>query len=423
MQAKRPRGTADILPPEVERWHHVENVTRNLCREYNYGEIRIPEFEHTELFLRIGEATDIVQKEMYTFLDRGGRSLTLRPEGTVGVARAYIENKLYGGVLPVKFYYLGPMFRYERPQAGRGRQFHQFGVELFGSSGPWADAETILLAVDLFERLGLADLTVQLNSLGCPDCRPSYRQEVLEYYQNYQHQLCGACRERMERNPLRLLDCKEEACRSLLAGAPRATESLCDACGTHFEAVQAFLAGAGAALTIEPTLVRGLDYYTRTVYEVVSEDLGAQNSVCGGGRYDGLVEALGGPPTPAVGFALGLERLLTILKTQGRMDAAGRPLDVFVVATGESSRKQAPLLAQRLRRAGYAADVDFMDRSVKAQMKHADRVGARAVLVVGDAELAAGQVLIKHMASGQQDALDLSGLEPGVGAVLGRKEG
>lgn len=423
MQAKRPRGTSDILSPEVERWQHVESVTRSLCREYSYGEIRIPEFEHTELFLRIGEATDIVQKEMYTFLDRGGRSLTLRPEGTVGVARAYIENKLYGGVLPAKFYYLGPMFRYERPQAGRGRQFHQFGVELFGASGPWADAETILLAVDLFERLGLANLTVLLNSLGCPDCRPRYRQQVLEYYRSFQHQLCSACRERMERNPLRLLDCKEEACRGLLPGAPRATDSLCDKCGVHFEEVRAFLAGAGASLRVEPTLVRGLDYYTRTVYEVVSKDLGAQNSVCGGGRYDGLVEALGGPPTPAVGFALGLERLLTILKNQGRTATAARPLDVFVVATGESSRKQAPLLAQRLRRAGYSTDVDFLDRSVKAQMKHADRIGARTVLVVGDAELVAGQVLVRHMASGQQEVVDLGELEPGVGAVLGRKEG
>lgn len=423
MQAKRPRGTSDILSPEVERWQHVESVTRSLCQEYSYGEIRIPEFEHTELFLRIGEATDIVQKEMYTFLDRGGRSLTLRPEGTVGVARAYIENKLYGGVLPAKFYYLGPMFRYERPQAGRGRQFHQFGVELFGASGPWADAETILLAVDLFERLGLANLTVLLNSLGCPDCRPRYRQQVLEYYRSFQHQLCSACRERMERNPLRLLDCKEEACRGLLPGAPRATDSLCDKCGVHFEEVRAFLAGAGASLRVEPTLVRGLDYYTRTVYEVVSKDLGAQNSVCGGGRYDGLVEALGGPPTPAVGFALGLERLLTILKNQGRTATAARPLDVFVVATGESSRKQAPLLAQRLRRAGYSTDVDFLDRSVKAQMKHADRVGARTVLVVGDAELVAGQVLVRHMASGQQEVVDLGELEPGVGAVLGRKEG
>jgi histidyl-tRNA synthetase len=401
----------------------VESVTRSLCREYSYGEIRIPEFEHTELFLRIGEATDIVQKEMYTFLDRGGRSLTLRPEGTVGVARAYIENKLYGGVLPAKFYYLGPMFRYERPQAGRGRQFHQFGVELFGAPGPWADAETILLAVDLFERLGLAHLTVLLNSLGCPDCRPRYRQQVLEYYRSFQHQLCSACRERMERNPLRLLDCKEEACRGLLPGAPRATDSLCDKCGVHFEEVRAFLAGAGASVRVEPTLVRGLDYYTRTVYEVVSKDLGAQNSVCGGGRYDGLVEALGGPPTPAVGFALGLERLLTILKNQGRTATAARPLDVFVVATGESSRKQAPLLAQRLRRAGYSTDVDFLDRSVKAQMKQADRVGARTVLVVGDAELVAGQVLVRHMASGQQEVVDLGELEPGVGAVLGRKEG
>jgi histidyl-tRNA synthetase len=401
----------------------VESVTRSLCQEYSYGEIRIPEFEHTELFLRIGEATDIVQKEMYTFLDRGGRSLTLRPEGTVGVARAYIENKLYGGVLPAKFYYLGPMFRYERPQAGRGRQFHQFGVELFGAPGPWADAETILLAVDLFERLGLAHLTVLLNSLGCPDCRPRYRQQVLEYYRSFQHQLCSACRERMERNPLRLLDCKEEACRGLLPGAPRATDSLCDKCGVHFEEVRAFLAGAGASVRVEPTLVRGLDYYTRTVYEVVSKDLGAQNSVCGGGRYDGLVEALGGPPTPAVGFALGLERLLTILKNQGRTATAARPLDVFVVATGESSRKQAPLLAQRLRRAGYSTDVDFLDRSVKAQMKQADRVGARTVLVVGDAELVAGQVLVRHMASGQQEVVDLGELEPGVGAVLGRKEG
>jgi len=423
VQAQKPRGTADIFSPEVERWQHVEGVARNLCREYNYGEIRIPEFEHTELFLRIGEVTDIVQKEMYTFLDRGGRSLTLRPEGTVGVARSFIENKLYGGVLPVKFYYLGPMFRYERPQAGRGRQFHQFGVEVFGASGPWADAETILLAVDLFKRLGLTDLAVLLNSLGCPDCRPAYRQQVLAYYQDYRHQLCRACRERMDRNPLRLLDCKEETCRSLLADAPRATEALCPECDSHFETVQAFLAGAGANSRVEPRLVRGLDYYTRTVYEVVSKDLGAQNTVCGGGRYDGLVEALGGPPTPAVGFALGLERLLSILKTQGRTATAGRPLDVFVVATGESSRKQAPRLAQRLRHAGYATDVDFLDRSVKAQMKHAGRVGARTVLMLGDAELATGQVLVRHMASGRQDVLELGDLEPGVAAVLGRKDG
>ncbi|MEW6524072.1 MAG: histidine--tRNA ligase [Bacillota bacterium] len=423
MQAKRPRGTADVLPPEVERWHHVEGVIRKLCQQYNYGEIRIPEFEHTELFLRIGEATDIVQKEMYTFQDRAGRSLTLRPEGTVGVARSFIENKLYGGILPAKFYYLGPMFRYERPQAGRGRQFTQFGVELFGAAGPWADAETILLALDLFARLGLSNLRVLLNSIGCPGCRPRYRQALLEYYRNLSGDVCPACRERMERNPLRLLDCKEPGCRSLVASAPRATSYLCGQCHEHFQGVQEFLAAAGASLTVEPALVRGLDYYTRTVYEVISEDLGAQNTVCGGGRYDGLVEALTGPPTPAVGFALGMERLLMVLQSQGRVTTAGRPLDVFVVAAGEEGRKQAPLLSQRLRRTGLATDADFLDRSVKAQMKHAGRAGARLVLVVGDEELARGKVLVKEMASGQQWSLDLGDLEAGIERALGGEEG
>ena len=423
MQARRPRGTADILPQEAARWHHVESTIRSLCSRYGYGELRSPYFEHTELFSRIGEATDIVQKEMYTFQDRGGRSLTLRPEGTVGAARAFIEHKLYGGNLPAKFYYLGPMFRYERPQAGRTRQFAQFGVEVFGAASSWADAETILLAVNLFAELGLGGLVVQLNSIGCPECRPAYRQQLLEYYRGLSPEdLCPACQTRREDNPLRLLDCKESMCQSWRQGAPRSVDWLCGHCDEHFAAVKAYLQAAQTEYVVVPTLVRGLDYYTRTVYEITSDRLGAQNTVCGGGRYDGLVEELGGPSTPGVGFALGMERLLMVLTEQGLMSDKESGLDVFVVATGRQGRRQAPLFCQQLRQAGFRVDLDFLDRSLKAQMKQGDRRGARLVLMVGDHELNEQTLVLRDMESKQQTTMAVDELLGAVRQALKKGE-
>lgn len=403
-----PRGTRDILSPEVEKWQYLEDKIRQHCHRYAYSEIRTPIFEHTELFQRsVGETTDIVQKEMYTFQDRGDRLLTLRPEATASTVRAYLENRLYAQPQPVKLYYIGPMFRYDRPQAGRYRQFYQFGIEVIGSQDPSVDAEVILLAVHLFADLGLRDLEVHLNSIGCPQCRSAYRQELRAYLKGHLGKLCPDCRARYEQNPLRVLDCKKEHCRQVAGQAPELSSYLCQECREHFAAVQEYLESLDVKYQLNPNLVRGLDYYTKTVFEIVSRELGAQAAICGGGRYDGLVEECGGQPTPGIGFALGMERLLLALD-KGGIELPGRePLDVFLAALGSKVQAPALKLLYQMRQHKLRADKDYLGRSLKAQMKYADKKEARYVVILGEEELERRMVLIREMATGKQEEVPL----------------
>lgn len=399
-----PRGTTDILPSEARRWAALESAMRDVSARYGYGEIRTPVFEHTELFARgIGEGTDVVEKEMYSFRDRADRSLTLRPEGTAGAVRAYLERRLDTDPQPVKLFYLGPMFRYERPQAGRTRQFHQLGAECLGTMDPAADVEIMLLLVGLFRSLGLTEFQLHLNSIGCPDCRPAYVEKLKAELQSVREALCRSCQDRYECNTLRILDCKREACRELTKGAPTILDSLCGGCAEHFRQVREHLGDLGITYTIDPRLVRGLDYYTRTVFEFLSPALGAQDALGGGGRYDGLVETLGGPPTPAVGFAAGMERIL--LATAAQDDIYVERVDAFVATVGDAGRRAGVVLAERLRTVGFRVELDYMDRSLRAQMRQAHRLGARMVLIVGDDEAAANQVQIRHMQSGKEQTV------------------
>ncbi|CCO08794.1 histidine--tRNA ligase [Desulforamulus hydrothermalis] len=408
MLTTRPRGTNDILPGEVEKWQYLEELVRQVCREYGYGEIRTPLFEHTELFARgVGETTDIVEKEMYTFTDRGHRSLTLRPEGTAATVRAYVENKLYALPQPIKLFYIGPMFRYDRPQAGRYRQFHQFGVEVFGSDSPAIDAEVIAMAMDIYSRVGLQDLELHLNSVGCPDCRPVLREQLRQYFRPQLANLCPNCQGRFEKNPLRILDCKNEKCQVIGRQAPTPLDALCDPCAAHFEQVKSYLDAAGVKYVLNNRLVRGLDYYTRTAFEIMARDIGAQSSVGGGGRYNGLIEECGGPPTPGIGFALGLERILLTAANQGIDFPVNIRPAVFIATVGREVDKQAFELLQQLRRQGIAAEKDYLNRSLKAQMKYAGKLEARLVVILGDEEAARGVVVIRDMQAGTQQEVAL----------------
>lgn len=412
MLTSRPRGTEDIIAPESAEWQCLENLARELGRRYGYEEIRTPIFEHTELFARsVGETSDIVSKEMYTFTDRGGRSLTLRPEGTAAVVRAFLENRLYTRPLPVKLFYIGPMFRYGRPQAGRLRQFHQFGVELLGARDPAADAEVISLAMEFYNCLGLEGLELHLNSVGCPQCRPAYRKALLAYLGPRRERLCTDCLARHERNPLRVFDCKEEGCREVLRAAPLITEYLCPGCAAHFAAVKEVLQSLEIRYQEDPYLVRGLDYYTNTAFEIMVAGIGAQSSIGGGGRYDGLVEECGGPPTPAVGFATGLERVLLSLRAQEKQLPLPKERRVFVATASEAGRAVAVSLLGRLRRAGFTADKDYLGRSLKAQMKQADRWGAVVTVILGEDELAQGTATLRHMPTGQQERVAFDRVE------------
>ena len=407
-----PRGTQDILPENSANWQYVEGTVRDICRLYGYKEIRTPVFEHTELFLRgIGETTDVVSKEMYTFTDRGERSLTLRPENTAAVVRAYLEHKLYAESLLTKLFYIGPMFRYDRPQAGRYRQFHQFGVEALGSKGPAVDAEVIILAVQLLERLGLTDLKLYLNSVGCPECRPVYRDKLQEYLRDKTENLCTDCQSRFDRNPMRILDCKNSKCAEESQGAPHIVDCLCDDCRTHFEQLKSLLTIAGTPFTLNPRLVRGLDYYTKTAFEIQYAPLGSQSAVCGGGRYDGLVEECGGQSTPSIGFAIGIERILLSLEKQGRMLDTTNEIDVFVVTIGKETQGIAFKLLCDLRTKGFTADMDFMDKNLKNQMKQANKYPARFVAIIGDDEAVQGKVMLKNMQSGIQELVDIHAVQ------------
>lgn len=406
-----PKGTKDMLPQEAYKWHYVENIARQTASEFGFKEIRTPMFEHTELFLRgVGETTDIVTKEMYTFDDKGGRSMTLRPEGTAGVARCFIENGLQQGVMPMKAYYIASVFRYEKPQNGRLREHHQFGVECYGSDSPSADAEVIALAATLLKKVGLTQIELNINSIGCPECRAKYNKALKEYIGANLHLMCGQCQARFDKNPLRILDCKEEKCKEITKNAPKILDYLCDDCKAHFEKVQQILTSLGIAFKVNPGIVRGLDYYTRTVFEFVSTDIGAQGTVCGGGRYNNLVEEVGGKPTPAVGFGMGLERLLLVLENTNNLKAEPECIDVYVASLGDDAQTYARKLVMDLRANGVKAETDIMDRGIKAQMKYADRVGAKYVVVIGDEELKNGVVNVKNMQNGETQSASLEQL-------------
>lgn len=403
MLTNAPRGTKDILPDTVGDWNYVEGEIRELCRRFGYSEIRTPIFEHTELFQRgIGEGTDVVDKEMYTFTDRGERSITLRPENTASAVRAYLQNKLYAQSNLVKLFYIGSMFRYDRPQAGRMREFHQFGVEALGEANPAVDAEVILLAMNLLEGLGLKDLELSINSVGCPKCRSKYRTMLQDFFRDKLEDLCEDCRSRFERSPLRILDCKKDSDKPYMADAPKITDCLCEECADHFAKLKELLTSAGVSFTHDPRLVRGLDYYTKTAFEIKYPPLGAQSAVAGGGRYDGLIEEMGGNPTPAVGFATGLERLLLALESQNLLPEKNRSVDAYVVALGETAQAEGFKLLNSLRQQGLSAAMDFAGRSMKAQMKQANKLGAKYSVILGEDEIAEGVVMLRSMEDSSQ---------------------
>lgn len=409
MLTQAPKGTKDVLPEASFRWQAVERICREIAASAGYREIRTPVFEHTELFLRgVGDTTDIVQKEMYTFDDKAGRSITLRPEGTAGAVRALVEHSLYAGPLPIKMYYLSsPIFRYEAPQSGRYRQHHQFGCELFGAAEPTADAEVILLLLRVLSRAGLSNLAVSLNSIGCPVCRKDYHEALRGFLSERLDALCKTCNDRFQRNPMRILDCKEESCQRLIEGAPVTIDHLCGDCKAHFEGVKEALSAGGVTYSIDPRVVRGLDYYTRTVFEVAMKTRSGSIAVCGGGRYDGLVEQLGGPSMPGFGFGMGVERLLMLLADEEVVFPEPSLFDVYVAALGADARLPAFQLTQSLRDAGVKAEMDHMSRSLKAQFKSADKLGAPWVMVVGGDELTRGMVKIRDMNSKEEKEVAL----------------
>ena len=401
---KAPRGTQDVLPKESYKWHVIEDVMRRISHAYGFREIRTPVFEHTELFQRsVGETTDVVQKEMYTFEDKGGRSITLRPEGTAGAVRAMLEHGLYNEGLPIKSYYFTSCYRYEKPQAGRLREFHQFGVETFGAPGPAADAEIISLAKSIFDCLGVQNLSLEINSIGCPDCRAKYHSALKSYFERYRDQLCGTCLSRLERNPMRILDCKSPVCSKIAEGAPVMLDYICDDCRAHFEGVKKHLEALDIDYTVNPTIVRGLDYYTRTVFEFVSRDIGAQGTVCGGGRYDGLVPSMGGPEMPSLGFGLGLERLLLTLENQkgAFTQIQDSACDLYIAGLGEQAQLAAFRLVRDVRDGSLAAECDLAGRDLKAQMKYANKLGAKFTMVLGDDELSNNRAKVKNMETGE----------------------
>ena len=396
-----PKGTKDVLPSESYKWQFIENAAREVAKDFNIREIRTPVFEHTELFLRgVGETTDVVTKEMYTFEDKGGRSITLKPEGTAGAARMFIENGLANAPLPLKAYYITPCYRYERPQAGRLREFHQFGIEVFGTSAPEADAEVIFAASSFLKKLGIRDTRLEINSIGCKSCRAEYNRALKDYFRPHLGEMCSTCNERFDKNPLRMIDCKEERCKKITANAPKILDYLCPDCRAHFERVKTLLDGLGVEYAVNPDIVRGLDYYTRTVFEFVSTSIGAQGTVCGGGRYDGLISELGGGNVPAIGFAAGLERLVLLMENTGVPFPEAPVPEVYIAGMDDASRAKAFSLVNGLRTQGISAEGDLMARSVKAQLKYADKLGAKYVVVIGGTELETGVCNVKKMSDG-----------------------
>lgn len=402
-----PRGTKDLLPSESYKWQYIEEEFKKVCAEFNYKETRVPTFEHTELFERgVGDTTDVVEKQMYTFLDKGNRSITLRPEGTASVVRSFLQNSLYAEPMPAKMYYNIPCFRYEKSQKGRLREFHQFGVEVFGAKEPTIDAEVISLALVFLDRVGLKDLTVHINSIGCKECRRKYNDALREYFRPHLDKLCGTCQSRFERNPLRILDCKSEICREIGKDAPILLDYICEDCREHFEKFKSCLDNMGIKYETDPGIVRGLDYYSKTVFEIISGDF----TVCGGGRYDGLVEEMGGQPTPGIGFGLGIERLLLRLEETGAEIPTPEKLDLYVAPLGEKASVYVQKLVYSLRKNGIKAETDHTGRGLRAQMKYADKLGCRYTLVLGDNEIDTGCASIKNMEDGAQTEIKLEEL-------------
>lgn len=401
---RSPIGTKDLLPEDSYKWHYVESIFADTCREFNFKETRIPTFEHTELFERgVGDTTDVVEKQMYTFNDKSNRSITLRPEGTASVVRSFLQNSLYAGAMPCKMYYNIPCFRYEKQQKGRYREFHQFGTELFGAAQPSADVEIISLAMTFLKRTGLKDLKLHINSIGCKECRRKYNEELRNYFRPKLDTLCGTCKSRFERNPLRILDCKSEICQEAGKDAPILLDYLCDECRNHFNILKKYLDNMEIPYEIDNGIVRGLDYYSKTVFEIISGGM----TVCGGGRYDGLVEELGGDPTPAVGFGLGIERLIMRLEETGFEIPKPAPMDIYIVPLGDMAALYSVKLTNELRKKGISAETDLVGRGLKAQMKYANKVGAVYSVVIGDNEILSKTVRVKHMESGEQTEIEI----------------
>lgn len=408
---RAPRGTNDCLPVDSIKWQYAEKKMLETASLFGFSEIRLPVFEHTEVFTKsVGDTTDVVQKEMYTFLDKGGRSITLRPELTAGVVRSVIEHGLLAGPMPLKVCYIGGCYRYEKPQAGRLREFHQFGIECFGAQSPAADAEVIMLADTLLRSLGLKSYSLHINSIGCPECRKNYHAALKEYFKSKSDSLCKTCIERLDRNPMRILDCKCPECAAVAANAPVVLDYFCDECKEHFEGVKAHLSAAEIEFSVDPQIVRGLDYYTKTVFEFVSTSLGAQATVCGGGRYDGLIEQMQGPATPALGFGMGIERLLMIMEAENAAIPETATADVYIAPMGSAAALKASALCRKLRDEGFIALTDITGRGLKAQMKYADKVGAAFTVVLGDDELENGKAKIKNMKTGEQCEFSLDAI-------------
>ena len=405
---KAPRGTQDVLPSESYRWQYIEKVALETAGQFGFRETRFPTFEHSALFTHsVGDTTDVVQKEMYTFEDKGGREITLRPEGTACVVRSMIEHGVLNDALPLRASYVTSCFRYEKPQAGRLREFHQFGVEMFGSAEPIADVQVIAVADRIFKNLGIQNITLEINSIGCPECRKKYYEALIQYFEQYKDKLCDTCLGRLEKNPMRILDCKSPVCSEIAKDAPKVLDYLCEDCADHFNKVKEMLTSIGIQYTVNPTIVRGLDYYRRTVFEFVSQNIGAQGTVCGGGRYDGLVEILGGRPTPALGFAMGLERLLLLMDTLGCEFPEPKKCDIYIAPLGDKAVLEANKIVMELIDEGFAAQTDMVGRSLKAQMKYADKIGAKFTVVLGENELETKQVVLKNMMTGEQKAVSL----------------
>lgn len=402
------KGTKDVLPKDVYKNQYIEATCLGVAEQFGFKEIRTPVFEHTELFQRgVGDTTDVVQKEMYTFDDKGGRSITLRPEGTAGAVRSYLENGLCNEALPQKVCYNTSCYRYEKPQAGRLREFHQFGVECFGSASPLADAEIIALAKTIFDNLEVKDLSLEINSIGCPTCRAEYHKALKEYFNARKDELCDTCKDRLDRNPMRILDCKSPVCSEIAKDAPVMLDYLCDECKEHFDKVQEYLKAQSIEFNINPKIVRGLDYYTKTVFEFVSSSIGAQGTVCGGGRYDGLVEELGGQKTASLGFGMGLERLMLLMEAQNCPFPEPQAADLFIVALGDKAVLKALEISKDMRAEGFGCLMDLNQRSVRAQMKYADKLGAKFNLVIGDNEVESGCAKLKNMSTGEETEIQL----------------
>lgn len=404
MLTRAPKGTKDIFGDNLKDWRYLEDNLRNLCDDFGFNEIRTPMFEHTELFQRgVGETTDIVQKEMYNFKDKGNRDICLKPEGTAGVVRAYLENNIYADTQPTKLFYITPAFRYERPQAGRFRQFHQFGVEVFGSDEPVADAEVIGIAAEMLNRLGIDNVKLNLNSLGGPECRKNYNVALKGFLKEHLEELCPTCQERYEKNPLRVLDCKVPTCQEVLKDAPLMIDNLGEECTAHFDTLKALLDSMGIEYVVNPWIVRGLDYYTKTVFEFISDQIGAQGTVCGGGRYNGLIEEMGGKPTPAVGFGTGVERLLMTMEAANGKREYKPSCDLYLGAMGDDAQGVIVPIVMGLRSKGIYAEMDLLGRSVKAQMKYANKKGAKYSAIIGGNEIEAGKCTIKNMATKEHE--------------------